>query len=235
MPALLFLLPGCRVRADLPAGYSIWAPFRLQFYCNGHNWLALDVWTAEAHQRYTMADNGFIRIDDWVRAQEPGRTGFRRDRLHRTLIKAYAQQCCPGVRGIRTVLPLEPDAGGIRHRSCEPLHRHFLGRSTSNSSDSRGAERQSGAGRQLPRPADHAAADPGDRFSVLHPHRGQLHCKHRFGKCSIKMHDKTGIVLRIETTTNDVSPFSNTTEKVEQQPGLRRPVPWHPSRSPSTA
>ena len=31
--------------------------------------------------------------------------------------------------------------------------------------------------------------------------------KHRFGKCAIKMYDKHSIVLRIETTTNDVSFF----------------------------
>ena len=33
--------------------------------------------------------------------------------------------------------------------------------------------------------------------------------KHRFGKCSIKMYDKSGIVLRIETTANDVSFFKH--------------------------
>src|SRR3974377_367856 len=33
--------------------------------------------------------------------------------------------------------------------------------------------------------------------------------KHRFGKCSIKMYDKHGIVLRIETTANDVSFFKH--------------------------
>src|SRR5580704_9571711 len=33
--------------------------------------------------------------------------------------------------------------------------------------------------------------------------------KHRFGTCSIKMYDKHGMVLRIETTTNDVSFFKH--------------------------
>ena len=33
--------------------------------------------------------------------------------------------------------------------------------------------------------------------------------KHRFGKSSIKMYDKAGVVLRIETTTNDVSFFKH--------------------------
>jgi len=42
--------------------------------------------------------------------------------------------------------------------------------------------------------------------------------KHRFGKCSIKMYDKHGIVLRIETTTNDVSFFKHH-RKVEHRQG----------------
>ena len=42
--------------------------------------------------------------------------------------------------------------------------------------------------------------------------------KHHFGKCSIKMYDKVGIVLRIETTTNDVSFFKHH-RKVEHRQG----------------
>ena len=42
--------------------------------------------------------------------------------------------------------------------------------------------------------------------------------KHHFGKCSIKMYDKHGIVLRIETTTNDVSFFKHH-RKVEHRDG----------------
>ena len=42
-----------------------WAPFRLQFYFNGHSWLAHKL-TAKGIG-YTMADNAFVRIDDWVR------------------------------------------------------------------------------------------------------------------------------------------------------------------------
>src|SRR6202011_5759196 len=45
-----------------------WAPFRLQFYCNGHSWLARRL-TAEGIG-FTTADNAFIRIDDWQRAQD---------------------------------------------------------------------------------------------------------------------------------------------------------------------
>ena len=47
-----------------------WAPFRLQFYCNGHSWLARRL-TAEGIA-FTAADNAFLRIDDWQRAQRAG-------------------------------------------------------------------------------------------------------------------------------------------------------------------
>ncbi len=43
-----------------------WAPFRLQFYCNGHSWLARKL--SAKGIGYTMADNAFVRIDDWARA-----------------------------------------------------------------------------------------------------------------------------------------------------------------------
>src|ERR1700756_5021520 len=42
--------------------------------------------------------------------------------------------------------------------------------------------------------------------------------KHRFGKSSIKIYDKFALVLRIETTTNDVSTFKHY-RKVEHQHG----------------
>ena len=40
-----------------------------------------------------MADNAFVRIDDWTRAQELA-DSLSPDQLHRTLDR-YAAQCCP--------------------------------------------------------------------------------------------------------------------------------------------
>src|ERR1022692_4057098 len=68
-----------------------WAPFRLQFYCNGHSWLARKL-TAKGIG-YTMADNAFVRIDDWSRAQQLA-DSLSPDQLHRTLDR-YAALCCP--------------------------------------------------------------------------------------------------------------------------------------------
>ena len=88
-----------------------WAPFRLPFYCNGHSWLARQL-SAEGIG-YSMADNAFVRIDDWERAQDLA-DALSPDRLHGTLGR-YAEQCCPVVRGVRAELSLEPDAGRICH------------------------------------------------------------------------------------------------------------------------
>jgi hypothetical protein len=65
-------------------------PFRLQFYCNGHGWLARRL-VAEGID-YTMADNAFVKIDGWSRPELAD--GFSPDRLHRTLDR-YARRCCP--------------------------------------------------------------------------------------------------------------------------------------------
>ena len=63
--------------------------------------------------------------------------------------------------------------------------------------------------------APNLAQEIGSQFST----RIQGTCvKHRFGSASIKMYDKFGTVLRIETTTNDVSFFKHH-RKVEHREG----------------
>src|SRR5271166_6077383 len=57
--------------------------------------------------------------------------------------------------------------------------------------------------------------------------------KHRFGKSSIKIYDKFGLVLRIETTTNDVAAFKHY-RKVEHRQGPATRA-LAPSERPSTA
>ena len=68
-----------------------WCPFRLQFYCNGHSWLAGKL-TAEDVD-FAIADNAFIRIDDFARAQQLA-DALRPDDLYR-LLDAQAEVCCP--------------------------------------------------------------------------------------------------------------------------------------------
>ena len=71
-----------------------WAPFRLQFYCNGHNWLARQL--RQAGITYTQLDNAFSNISDIVRAQALA-DAFPVEVLHRTL-DALAATYCPVLR-----------------------------------------------------------------------------------------------------------------------------------------
>jgi hypothetical protein len=189
-----------------------WAPFRLQFYCNGHSWLARKL-TAKGID-YTMADNAFVRIDDWPRAQALADT-LSPDQLHRTLDR-YAERCCPvsdvfGQSYHWSLMQVEY-ATDLVFRSTTTLG-PLYGQLVRESVLSVKAEQvASFLGRQI---TPQLAQEIGSQFST----RIEGTCvKHRFGKSSIKMYDKCGIVLRIETTTNDVSFFKHH-RKVEHRNG----------------
>src|SRR5262249_6399825 len=84
---------------------------------------------------------------------------------------------CPAVlsrvRRLRAVLPLEPDAGRVRHRSGIPLaSRPQTALSTAVPAGH--PDRQSRTRGHLPRPQNHAPTRPTDRQWVRHPHRGHL-------------------------------------------------------------
>ena len=68
-----------------------WCPFRLQFYGNGHSWLARQL--DKAGIAYRLADNAFVHIDDWARAQALA-DAFKPEHLHR-LLDRYARRLCP--------------------------------------------------------------------------------------------------------------------------------------------
>jgi hypothetical protein len=189
-----------------------WAPFRLQFYCNGHNWLARRL-TAEGIG-YTMADNAFVRIDDWVRAQQLA-DSLSPDRLHRTLDR-YAERCCPvsdvfGQTHHWSLMQVEyaTDLAFRSTATLAPLYEQLIRQSVLSVKAEQVANF---LGRQI---TPLLAQEIGSQFST----RVEGTClKHHFGKSSIKMYDKHGIVLRIETTTNDVSSFKHH-RKVEHRKG----------------
>jgi len=85
-----------------------WCPFRLQFYCNGHSWLARQL--SAAGIDFVTADNAFLSVGDWQRAQRLA-DGFSPDHLHR-ILDHYAE-LLPGARCLRTELSLEPHPSGI--------------------------------------------------------------------------------------------------------------------------
>src|SRR5271165_1024406 len=188
------------------------APFRLQFYCNGHSWLAHRL-TGEGIG-YCLADNAFIRIDDWPRAQELA-DSLSPDQLHRALDR-YAERCCPvsdvfGQSYHWSLMQVEyaTDLAFRSTASLGPLYEQLIRQSVLSVKAEQVA---TFLGRQI---TPLLAQEIGSQFST----RIEGTCiKHRFGKCSIKMYDKHGIVLRIETTANDVSFFKHH-RKVEHRTG----------------
>jgi hypothetical protein len=189
-----------------------WSPFRLQFYCNGHSWLARQLTAAGIG--FTAADNAFVRIDNWQRAQDLA-DKFSPDLLHRVLDR-YAAQCCPvlGTFGQTyhwSLMQVEY-ATDLVFRSAAtlgPLYEQLTRQSVLNV---RAEQIASFLGRHI---TPQLAQELGSRFST----RIEGTCiKHHFGSASIKMYDKFGQILRIETTTNDVSFFKHH-RKVEHRQG----------------
>ena len=189
-----------------------WCPFRLQFYCNGHSWLARQLTAAGVG--FTLADNAFLRIDDWERAQALADT-LSPDHLHR-ILDHYAQQCCPvldvfaqsyhwSFMQVEYATDLVFRTPAILKPLYEQLSRQAI----------------------LTVKAEHVATFLGHKITAQLAQeigsqfttRIEGTCvKHRFSKSSIKIYDKFGLVLRIETTTNDVSAFKHY-RKVEHRQG----------------
>ena len=189
-----------------------WAPFRLQFYCNGHSWLARRL-TAEG-VAFTAADNAFLRIDDWRRAQDLA-DGFSPDRLHRVL-DHYAALCCPVLDAFGqsyhwTLMQVEY-ATDLVFRSTTTLKPLYEQLARESVLSVKAEQIATFLGRQI---TPQLAQEVGSQFST----RIEGTCiKHRYGASSIKMYDKFGSVLRIEATTNDVSFFKHH-RKVEHRQG----------------
>jgi hypothetical protein len=189
-----------------------WCPFRLQFYCNGHSWLARKLTSRGIG--YTMADNAFIRIDDWEAAQQFA-DSFSPDELHRILDR-YAVMCCPVLdvfaqRYHWSLMQIEYSTDLVfrSEQIMKPLYEE-LSRQAIHSV--KAEQVATFLGKKI---TPQLAQEIGSRFAT----RIEGTCiKHRLGKASVKMYDKFGRVLRLETTTNDVSFFKHH-RKVEHRNG----------------
>ena len=189
-----------------------WAPFSLQFYCNGHSALAQSL--KREGIDFVQADNCFLRIDNMVRAQELA-DSLSPDMLHKRLDK-YAQQLCPvldvfGQAYHWSIRQIEYSTD-LLFKSAEiltPLYDTL--------------SRQSILGADAPRVASFLgkkitpvlAQEIGSRLSTRIEGRCIKHC---MGAASVKIYDKFSRVLRIETTSNDISFFKHH-RKVEHRDG----------------
>jgi hypothetical protein len=190
-----------------------WCPFRLQFYFNGHNWLGRQL--DRRGIGYELLDNAFLQIDDWPAAQKLA-DNFDARILHRTLDRYAAQYC-----------PVNKDFGQYYHWSL------MQAEYASDIVFQRAADLQP-LYEAITRTAIHAVKPDqvatflgcklngnfqGELGNHYHTRIEGTRIKHHMaGKAALKIYDKFGRVLRIETMVNDVSFFKHYRE-VEHRDG----------------
>jgi hypothetical protein len=180
---------------------STWCPFRLQFYFNGHNWLAHQL--EQQGIAFEQHDNAFLEIADFGIANQLA-SQLDIERLHAKLDN-FARRYCPVV----TILDLQytwsimqaeyaTDLVFKRQSTLQAFYPHLL---ETLIQAVKPADLATFLGRKL---RGNYQGEMGNRFNVRWLGR---RLKHQMGPVSIKLYDKFNIVLRIETTVNDVSFF----------------------------
>lgn len=178
-----------------------WPPFRLQFYMNGHNLLAhkLD----KKQIAYRMQDNAFLEISDIETAQKLS-DRINPEGLHKVL-DVFARRYCPvpeslGLGYTWTVQQIEcaTDIMFRKPEDLEPIYDEIIRTAIFTVKP------------------DNIATFLGQRITYnctkeIGTNYNQrilgTRIKHHMGDVSIKMYDKFGRVLRIESTCNDISTF----------------------------
>lgn len=189
-----------------------WAPFRLQFCMNGHNWLA-----ARLNQEgigFNLVDNAFVEIDDFARAQEIA------DELHPDLLRQqlehYTRRLCPaaaefpsGYHWSLMQIEYATDLVFRRREDLAELYDHLV-RTAVHAV--RVEQVATFLGKKLdPRYLGEIGNDFNTRIQGTR-------IRHQMGRVALKMYDKFGTVLRIETVANDVSFFKHH-RRVEHRDG----------------
>ena len=189
-----------------------WAPFKLQFYFNGHNWLASRL--RREGIAYTLIDNAFTHIANWSEAQKLV-DQFSVSTLHAALDR-FAKQYCPVVEKFQvqyhwSLMQVEYSTDIVFKNSAElPMFFDHVARQAVCAI--KAGHIATFLGRKLdPKYQDEVGSNFNTRIEGKR-------LRHSMGPASIKMYDKFGLILRIETTTNDVS-FFNRHRAVEQRDG----------------
>jgi len=191
-----------------------WTPFRLQFYFNGHNWLASQL--KQQRVGFTLQENAFTSIDDFTLAQRLA-DRFSPKWLHRTLDK-YAKQFCPildmfpsSYRWSIMQVEYATDIIFTSSGALKPIYDHIV-RTAIHSAE-----------------IDNIATFFGRKFDgrskaeIVTDFNYRVkgtRIKHSTRDVAIKMYDKHGRVLRIETTASKVSSLRHH-RMVEQRDGTK--------------
>jgi len=189
-----------------------WAPFRLQFYFNGYNQLAASL--SKRNIPYGLMENAFVELRDFAKAQE---LADRLDvkRLHRWLDQV-TKAFCPVIRhfpsGYHWSMMQVEFATDVVFRSQSDLRPLYETMTRTAIHAVKPKQVATFLGRKL------SGAYQREVGNDFHTRIEGTRIKHHMGPVSIKMYDKLAMVLRIETTVNDVSFFKHH-RRVEDRDG----------------
>ena len=178
-----------------------WCPFRLQFYMNGHNYLANKMKKKDIE--YETIDNAFSYISDQEMAQKLSERINPED-IHKAL-DVFAKRYCPVAHELElayswTIMQIECSTDIIfkSPESLQPIYDEIIKTAIFTVKP------------------DNIATFLGKRITYnckkeVGTNYNQrflgTRIKHHMGDVSIKMYDKHGIVLRIESTCNNIGEF----------------------------
>jgi hypothetical protein len=178
-----------------------WSPFRLQFYFNGHNWLANQL--KQRGIAYKMSDNAFVHIDDYTIANQLANE-FDVEILHQRLDE-FAQQYCPVIVELKLTyywsIMQSEYATDLVFKSRDTLQAFYPHLLETLTHAVKPADIATFLGRKL---NGNYQGEMGNRFNKRWI---GSRIKHQMGPVSIKMYDKFNLILRIETTVNNVAFF----------------------------
>lgn len=184
-----------------------WFPLNTHIVINGREWLARQM--DAARLEYQRADNCFPWIEDFPRAQQLANRQLRTPwpkHLGRLLYRAN-----PALRGILPTVRLEPYwsaeqsewATDVAFRSAKALatlHPRLVQHAMTSFQS---PEVMRFLGRRSFLKGQIHPAFKGEVVSDVAARPEGVRVKHRLGGNSVKMYDKQGSVLRVETTIND--------------------------------
>ncbi len=180
-----------------------WCPFRLQVYFNAHSWLQLRLTKSGIH--HGILDNAFAEISDFSQAQSLS-DSFKVDLLH-TRLDLFAERFCSIIKDFDlryhwSIMQAEYATDIVfKHREdLQSIYGHLTRTAIHTVKPDNIA---TFLGRKL---HDKYEGEMGNNFNTRIE---GTRIKHSMGPVSIKMYDKFGLILRIETTVNDVSFFKH--------------------------
>lgn len=176
-----------------------WCPFTLQFYCNGHHYLASKL--KKEKVKFKMIDNAFSFIGNFKKAQQLS-DQFDVTKMHQ-MLDEWSHYLCPIIEELQSkihwsVSQIEYATDLIfkNQKTLESIYDNLI-QTAICSIKSHDISRF--LGKKL---HGNYQDEIGSNLSTRIEGK---RIKHVMKRASIKMYDKFGFILRIETTSNDIT------------------------------